>query len=88
MNTAVQWPSKNELVFQGVQHFHCLANQHFKVLADHLFQGVAVLCCSFFFFEVPFAQPKNAIIGNTLGGLVGVCVHPPGTRSASKFCRL
>mmetsp|Transcript_27940 Transcript_27940/g.87047 ORF Transcript_27940/g.87047 Transcript_27940/m.87047 type:complete len:428 (-) Transcript_27940:98-1381(-) len=57
----------------GLLHKHVVAKYLHEVLLIGAFGAMSVIIFSA--WKVPFAQPKNAILGNTLGGLVGVSTY-------------
>ncbi|CAK9047099.1 unnamed protein product [Durusdinium trenchii] len=57
----------------GLLHAYVIIPMMHETLLIGAFGAMSVIIFSA--WKVPFAQPKNAIIGNTLGGLVGVCVY-------------
>jgi len=57
----------------GLTHQYVIAKYMHEALLIGALGAVSVLVFSA--WKVPFAQPKNAILGNTLGGLVGVSTY-------------
>lgn len=57
----------------GLLHTYFIGPNLHEVLLVGAFGAMSVIIFSA--WKVPFAQPKNAIIGNCIGGLTGVCVY-------------
>jgi len=57
----------------GLLHTYFVGPNLHEVLLVGAFGAMSVIIFSA--WKVPFAQPKNAIIGNCIGGLTGVCVY-------------
>mmetsp|Transcript_4737 Transcript_4737/g.12911 ORF Transcript_4737/g.12911 Transcript_4737/m.12911 type:complete len:303 (-) Transcript_4737:211-1119(-) len=57
----------------GLLNFYVFGPKFHEVLLIGAFGAMSVIVFSA--WKVPFAQPKNALIGNTIGGFVGVSVY-------------
>eukprot|EP00438_Fugacium_kawagutii_P004697 Skav217777 [mRNA] locus=scaffold1782:83046:84167:- [translate_table: standard] len=57
----------------GLMHTYLMMPKTDTPLLVGSFGAMSVILCSG--FKTPLAQPKNVVLGNTIGGLVGVVVH-------------